>query len=247
MSKNANELNTVKTIIFDFDGTLRHDRPEASELVAQFIQDRGLQVNPETNRRARRWEHYYWGQSQELASDKEKYGEMDDLFWTNYLVRNLIAFDCSTENAQELAPQVVLHMKDAYQPQDWVPPDTLPTLQTLRGNGYKVGLLSNRRSPCNDQLDELGLDKSFDMVMVAGDVDYWKPDPQIFHEALNRLDTTASQTAHIGDNYYTDVLGAQSAGLHPILYDPQGVFPNPECPVVQSLEGVLDLLDIQSQ
>ena len=243
-NKNSNELNAVKTIIFDFDGTLRHDRPEASKLVAQFIQDEGIQVSPETFRRARRWEHFYWGQSKELALDKEKYGEMDELFWTNYLVRNLIAFDCSTESAQELAPQVVLHMQEAYQPKDWVPPDTLPTLQTLRGNGYKIGLLSNRRSPCNDRLEELGLDSCFDLVLVAGEVDAWKPEPVIFHEALNRLDSQASLTAHIGDNYYTDVLGAQGAGLQPVLSDPGDVFPDAECPVIQSLDGLLEILDL---
>jgi len=244
VSKNSNKFNIVNTIIFDFDGTLRHDRPEASELVAQFIRDKGVQVSPETNRRARRWEHYYWGQSPELALDKEKFGEMENLFWNNYLVRNLIAFDCSTESAQELAPQAALHMKEAYQPEDWVPPETLPTLQTLRSNGYQVGLLSNRQSPCDDRLEELGLDGCFDLVLVAGEVDAWKPDPGIFHEALRRLDATPSQTAHIGDNFYTDVIGAQNAGMHPILYDPGGVFPEAECPVLQSLEGVLDILNL---
>ena len=233
----------VNTILFDFDGTLRHDRPEASELVAQFIRDKGFQVSPETHRSARRWEHYYWGQSQELALDKEKYGDMDDLFWSNYLVRTLIAFDCPIESARELAPQVVLHMKEAYQPRDWVPPEALPTLQELRGSGYKVGLLSNRRSPCNDRVEELGLDGCFDLVLTAGEVGAWKPEPRIFHEALARLDADASHAAHIGDNYYTDVLGAQGAGLHPVLYDPGDVFPDAECIVIQSLQGVLDLLD----
>jgi len=234
----------INTILFDFDGTLRHDQPEPARMIAAYLAVNGVEIDPDTYRRARRWEHYYWGRSPELAEDKEKFGEMDDRFWTNYIQRNLIAFDCSNETAAQFSPGVAAHMQDEYRPEDWVPPDTLPTLDALKGSGYKLALVSNRREPCHDRLEQVGLDGFFDMVLVAGEIDCWKPEPGIFHEALIRLDASPSQTAHIGDNFYTDVLGAQNAGLQPVLYDPEEVFPNPGCPVIQSLEGVLDLLDL---
>ena len=42
----------------------------------------------------------------------------------------------------------------------------------------------------------------------------------------------------LGDNFYADIEGARKAGLHPILLDPEQVFPKPGCPVIHSLAEV---------
>jgi len=41
--------------------------------------------------------------------------------------------------------------------------------------------------------------------------------------------------AYVGDNYYADVVGARAAGLHPILIDPLGIFPEAGCPTIRAL------------
>ena len=41
--------------------------------------------------------------------------------------------------------------------------------------------------------------------------------------------------AYIGDNYYADVVGARAAGLHPVLIDPLGIFPDAGCDTIRSL------------
>lgn len=236
-------LKNIKSILFDLDGTLRQDKPEVFDVILVYLQEQGFEIDVPTNHSARRWEHYYWGMSPELAEDKQKYPE-DDLFWVNFARRYLMAFNFQQENAHQLAPGMVRNISECYQPQDWVPPDTRPTLHTLRESGFQLGLLSNRRTPCHKQLEELGLAEYFDLILVAGDVNYWKPDPRLFQEALDRLGSSPAHSIHIGDNYYTDVLGAQEAGLGAVLYDPRGIFPNPGCPVIQSLEGVLGLPEI---
>ncbi len=72
----------------------------------------------------------------------------------------------------------------------------------------------------------------------------WKPEPQIFAHACEQLSVEPSETAYVGDNYFADVVGAQRAGLQPVLYDPRGVFPDPDCLRIRSfdeLEGILEI------
>jgi FMN phosphatase YigB (HAD superfamily) len=51
------------------------------------------------------------------------------------------------------------------------------------------------------------------------------------------------QAVYVGDNYFADVLAAQSAGLHSILLDPRRVFPEADCAVVDKIEQVKELLE----
>jgi putative hydrolase of the HAD superfamily len=76
---------------------------------------------------------------------------------------------------------------------------------------------------------------------VAGQVSAWKPDPGLFIHALECLGVPAQSAIYVGDNYYADVVGARRAGVHPVLYDPEGVFPNADCTVIRRI-GELDLL-----
>jgi FMN phosphatase YigB (HAD superfamily) len=47
---------------------------------------------------------------------------------------------------------------------------------------------------------------------------------------------------YVGDNYFADVVGARSAGLRPVLYDPRGIYPYATCEVIQSFNQLADLL-----
>ena len=54
--------------------------------------------------------------------------------------------------------------------------------------------------------------------VVSGDtVRAYKPHREIFEEALRLSGCTAEDVIHIGDSYDTDVVGAQSAGIRPLL------------------------------
>ena len=38
-----------------------------------------------------------------------------------------------------------------------------------------------------------------------------------------------------------DVIGARSAGPYPILYDPLGIFPDPDCDMIQSMDELISI------
>lgn len=233
--------NSIKAIIFDLDGTLRHSRPSANDGLLDYAIELGVEDLPENRPQAARWAHHYWAQSQEMVSDKQSFPD-EDLFWENYCRRNLIAYGCSTAQAHELAPKIWYIMKKEYNPGDWVPPDVPGTLSDLQLAGFRLAMLSNRSSNYDEQLETLGLARYFEFALAAGEVGVWKPDPEIFLFALLRLGTQPNETLYVGDNYYADVVGARRAGLRPILIDSDGTFPDAECTIIQNVGDLCKIL-----
>jgi putative hydrolase of the HAD superfamily len=112
----------------------------------------------------------------------------------------------------------------------------LPALQQA---GYIMAVISNRQHPFQDTLDSHHLSEFFPYSLAAGEVDIYKPEPGVFEHALKQLNVTARETVYVGDNYYADVVGAQRAGLQPVLYDPNGIFPDADCTIIHSFDELL--------
>ena len=237
-------MNKYQAVLFDLDGTLRFSRPPYAQAFYDYAVILGVSDAPEKRRRAAQWAHYYWAQSEELLADmRELWDEQEQRFWTNYAVRSLLAFDCSPECAQLLAPELSRYMREEHESEDIVPEEVPITLQSLKDAGYRLGLLSNRTRPYSELLEQLGLADFFELVLAAGEIDCWKPEPGIFQHALERMQVDARQALYVGDNYYADILGAQRAGLSPVLFDPEKVFPDAACPVIQHIADLLRMLN----
>ncbi len=234
--------NHIETVIFDLDGTLRHSVPSADDIMFGFSVQLGIPDSAEGQRAGARWAHYYWAQSDELLEDVENYDKMEREFWVNYAHRYLMALDIAEKQALKLAPVLSLHMEEEYHPQNTVNPDGFATLQALRDEDYTIGLISNRTTPCHDECRELGLLQFFDFAYVASEVNAWKPDPAIFDRALQQTGNPPESILYIGDNYFADIIGAQRAGLQPVLLDPNHVFPEAQCTVINSLAELRTML-----
>ena len=102
--------------------------------------------------------------------------------------------------------------------------------------------MSNRGKPYQSEIEGFGMGEYFQFSLAAGEVNSWKPEPGIFEHAIKLSGTTPEQTLYIGDNYFADVVGARRAGLQPVLYDPRRLFHEPGCPVITSLNELVDLL-----
>lgn len=226
--------NGIKAIFFDLDGTLRHNLPSGGEVFADCALKLGLHIGEEDRLRAFRWEHYYWANSLELKSDKRAYPEENADFWHRYARRQLVALGASNVQADELAPQVTQYMQESYQPQSVVPDEVVSLLPVLKETGYNMAVISNRVKPYQQEIESLGLAPFFDFSLAGGEINAWKPEPDIFLHACQLANVTPEQAIYVGDNYFADVVGARRAGLQPILYDPRGIFPEAGCPVLIS-------------
>ncbi|KAA3642986.1 MAG: HAD family hydrolase [Chloroflexi bacterium] len=235
--------NGYTTLIFDLDGTLRHNRPEGHQVFWARAAELGAPAAEENRRQAQRWGHQYWTNSGDLIDDLELYGRDNPEFWLNYAQRHLMALGSSQKQAAELAPLINQHMREEFEPEDWVDPQTPEMLEGFKEQGYALGVVTNRDEPVQDYLDEKGIGGFFDFILAAGEIGIWKPDSRVFEHALKEMGAEPGMSVYIGDNYFADVLGAQSAGIQPVLVDPHKFFPEAECPVVDTIIELPALLN----
>lgn len=113
-------------------------------------------------------------------------------------------------------------------PCDWTPyPDTEPQLRRLAAEGYRLGLVTNWSTEARGLLCRLGLAAYFDLIVVSAEIGHAKPEPLAFWPLVEAAAESAPETLFLGDNYWSDVVGAWHAGLQPVLIDRVGVEPPP--------------------
>lgn len=101
-----------------------------------------------------------------------------------------------------------------------VPGDLRDALVSLRRTGVRVVVVSNSEGNLETLFDRLGLLDAFDLVLDSGKIGVEKPDPRIFHMALEHAGSSPDRALHLGDTYATDVVGARAAGIRVALVDP---------------------------
>ncbi|MCF6278277.1 MAG: HAD family hydrolase [Anaerolineales bacterium] len=234
--------NGYKAIFFDLDGTLRHSVPLGADVFTEHAIALGMTISEKTRLDTARWEHFYWAQSEILLQDAAQFDGDEKGFWENYTSRRLEKLGATPQQAEAFLPLLRKHMNKKYKPKNWTPPEVYDLLPKLRAAGYSLSVVSNRRTPFADVLEELDLLQHFDLVMAAGEVNSWKPEPEIFVHALERAGVRAEESLYIGDNYYADVVGARNAGLTPVLYDPREIFPDADCKRITLFSELTDIL-----
>ena len=129
--------------------------------------------------------------------------------------------------------------------------DTLALLDTLRRDGFPVGVVSNTPwgSPSalwRRELSRLGLEGSLDAVVFCGDVGWRKPAPQIFEHAAPAVGREPRLCLFVGDDPEWDMAGSEAAGMRAVLIDRDGRFPDYGGDRIESLSGILGLLQPDS-
>ena len=103
-----------------------------------------------------------------------------------------------------------------------VPPEVPAALESLKGR-YRLSVISNANGTVREKLRRVGLLGYFDMVIDSAEEGVEKPDPRIFHAAVQRTGARIEQSLYIGDMYHIDVTGARAAGMDVVLLDPAGL------------------------
>lgn len=126
-------------------------------------------------------------------------------------------------------------------------PDAVAVLDALRDRGLRVGAVSNWVWSLPDLLESLDLARRFDFIAASARVGFEKPNPGIFHYALDQAGVAAGEVLHVGDHVDADVHGALSQGIGAVLIDRRDRFDTgdvpPEVPIIRSLTELLPLVD----
>ena len=101
-----------------------------------------------------------------------------------------------------------------------VMPRVRESLSWLSERGVTLAVVSNSDGTVEQSLEAAGLRRYFTAVIDSSIVGFDKPDPRIFHVAIETCGARPERTLHVGDLYHADVEGARGAGLHALLLDP---------------------------
>jgi len=96
-------------------------------------------------------------------------------------------------------------------------PDVVPCLGRLQKMGIRLAVVSNWDISLHRILENLNLRSSFEFVIASLEEGPEKPDPALFHLALERLGLPANEVVHIGDDPVDDFEGAQAVGMRTLL------------------------------
>jgi len=228
----------VDAVIFDWGGTLTPWRTVDFELEALALAEAavvdGASSRAEAVEALRRAGDAVWGRSR----DEHTSSTVADLF-----LEAGLAHDESMLTAY----------RDFWSPHTHTDPDVVPLFEALRGDGIKVGVLSNTVWPREWHEEFFRRDGVLHLIdgdVYTSEIPWTKPAPEAFRAAMKAVAVDdPSRCVFVGDRLFDDIWGAGNAGMRTVLV-PHSEIPHtqvghsvgePEA-VVQRLAEVYDVV-----
>ena len=138
---------------------------------------------------------------------------------TDHFADVLAAFGMTDPERVERA--VSLYVSDRYRGLQLFE-DTLEVVETIKRYA-DVGIITNGPSKIQrDKILMLELSDVFPIILISEEVGSWKPDPAIFHRALELGNASPGEAVFVGDSPDHDIAGARAAGLTTIWMNRRG-------------------------
>ncbi|MDM5247850.1 MULTISPECIES: HAD-IA family hydrolase [unclassified Lysinibacillus] len=185
----------IKAVIFDLDGTLL-DRDQS---VRVFINQQYERLMPHLSHILK--ENFV-----------QRFIELDDhgYVWKDKVYQQLIE-----EFTIELSQEALLEDYLQQFKHHCVPFKNLHSmLHNLKKQGLKQGMITNGYGQFQlDNIRALGIEDDFDVILISEWEGIKKPNAEIFHRALSKLEVSANESMYIGDHPFNDVEAAKKVGM----------------------------------
>jgi putative hydrolase of the HAD superfamily len=143
------------------------------------------------------------------GSPKPPSGEIRPAMWRSALQRYGIHNAALAEELADRFDQLRVERVELF-------PDALPVLNALHGR-YRMAIITNGYAETHDKkIARLELERFFDAIILAGDLEMVKPDPAVFVHAMEKLEVGPSESLMVGDRYDRDIEGAHAAGMRAV-------------------------------
>lgn len=88
---------------------------------------------------------------------------------------------------------------------------------------YKLYVITNGFGESQaKKMESSGLSGYFELVVTSETTGHKKPDPRIFHYAMEKAGASKESSLMIGDNPISDIKGAHGAGIDQVFFNPLG-------------------------
>jgi putative hydrolase of the HAD superfamily len=188
-------VSDVQAVLFDLDGTL-HDRDEMFRRWATWFVRERLQVRQEAAHRAV-VDHL-------VHLDAQGYGSKEALFgWVTQQFASVA--ESSAELITRFRQERNAHLMLSHHTQH--------LLDALSHRGIPFGIVTNGAAEQQLKICQLGLDQRAACVVISAVVGCKKPDPAIFHAAVDHLRVPPGRILFVGDHPENDIVGAAGVGM----------------------------------
>ena len=205
------KIKNIKHIFFDLDHTL-WDFDKNSALTFNKIFElneveidikRFLSIYEPVN--LEYWRKY---RNSEISQEYLRYGRLKDTF-------NALKIEVDDKLIHVLSEDYIAHLTTF----DHLFEDTIEILNYLRPS-YELHIITNGFSETQQKKMQVSnLSHYFKTVTDAEIAGVKKPNPHIFHHALNVANAKPEESIMIGDSYEADVLGALQVGYDAIFFN----------------------------
>lgn len=206
-------VSGIQAVGFDLDGTLFDHRGAASSAVDLFVSTLG--VPPSADIR------HTWFAAEEVEFERWRRGlssfdEQRRSRLLTVLPTLGIEFDDAASSLDALFAQYLAAYRSAWKPF----PDVLELLDSLRGRGFAVGILSNGNEEQQlEKLRAIGVADLVDAVCISEAIGVQKPDARAFEHLATKLGVTPGECLFVGDDPQQDIAGAHTAGMQTALIE----------------------------
>ncbi|MBI4338161.1 MAG: HAD family hydrolase [Chloroflexi bacterium] len=213
------QYQEVRAVFFDLYNTLARFWPPREQVQAGVCTELGLEVGPSGLMKGYAAADAYLAQENARWPIRARSPEEALAFWARY--EQLVLLGAGLEVGEALAAKVWQRVRQ--QRYDLVLfEDVLLSLDRLKAAGIVLGVLSNINRDGAKLSDSLGLAGHINFLVTSQEVGSEKPHPPMFLVALERAGVQAGQVLHVGDQWDSDVVGAQGVGIRAVLMDRYG-------------------------
>lgn len=125
---------------------------------------------------------------------------------------------------------------------EYVPPYVRPALERLSAAGLTLAIGSNANGVIHQVFERAGLREFFTVICDSHVEGVEKPDRRFFEILAARAGARPDTTLHVGDLYHVDIVGARSAGLQAMLFDPHDLYADYDVRRVKTLNELATLV-----
>ena len=120
-------------------------------------------------------------------------------------------------NELKIPPSRLMELREDFYRGDQLDTDLIELIKEIRADEVRVGLLSNNSLDLIDVLDELGIARLFDAIVISAQIGIMKPDKRAYKAILDALDAEPSRSIFI-DDFVQNVEGARRIGMSAVRF-----------------------------
>lgn len=207
--------NKISDIFFDLDHTLWDFEKNSAMAFETILVKHGIQVDIASfvatyvPINSKYWKLY---QEDEVTQEQLRYGRLKDVF-------DAINYEISDEVIHLLSEEYI-HYLPQY---NHLFEGTIELLEYLKPK-YKLHIITNGFNEIQyNKLKNSNISHYFETITNSQNAGFKKPNPQIFHYALEISNSKKETSIMIGDNFEADIEGALNVGIDAIMFNEHNI------------------------